>query len=43
VLSRAGDIASGSWARESEPELAEVNLAVTTAVIRPALAFSQRG
>jgi hypothetical protein len=43
VLSRAGDIASGSWARESEPELAEVNLAVTTAVIRPALASSQRG
>jgi DNA-binding transcriptional ArsR family regulator len=38
VLHRAGDIASGSWVRESEPELAEVNLAVTTAVIRPALA-----
>ena len=38
VLSRAGDIASGSWVRESEPELAEVNLAVTTAVIRQALA-----
>ena len=37
VLSRAGDIASGSWVRESEPELAEVNLAVTTAAIRPAL------
>jgi hypothetical protein len=37
VLSRAGDIASGSWVRESEPELAEVNLAVTTAVIRQAL------
>ena len=38
VLSRAGDIASGSWVSESEPELAEVNLAVTTAVIRQALA-----
>jgi Golgi phosphoprotein 3 GPP34 len=38
VLGRAGDIASGSWVRESEPELAEVNLAVTTAAIRPALA-----
>ena len=38
VLSRAGDIASGSWVRDSEPELAEVNLAVTTAVIRAALA-----
>jgi hypothetical protein len=38
VLQHAGDIASGSWVRESEPELAEVNLAVTTAVIRAALA-----
>ncbi|HTZ12418.1 MAG TPA: GPP34 family phosphoprotein [Mycobacterium sp.] len=38
VLSRAGDIASGSWVRESEPQLAEVNLAVTTAAIRPVLA-----
>lgn len=38
ALSRAGDIASGSWLPESEPELAEVNLAVTTAVIRQALA-----
>jgi Golgi phosphoprotein 3 (GPP34) len=38
ALSRAGDIASGSWVRESEPELAEVNLAVTTAAIRQALA-----
>lgn len=37
VLGRAGDIASGSWVRESEPELAEVNLAVTTAAIRAAL------
>jgi Golgi phosphoprotein 3 (GPP34) len=38
ALSRAGDIASGAWVRESEPELAEVNLAVTTAALRPALA-----
>ncbi len=38
ALHRAGDIASGSWVRESEPELAEVNLAVTAAVIRQALA-----
>jgi hypothetical protein len=37
VLQRAGDIASGSWVNESEPELAEVNLAVTTAAIRHAL------
>jgi len=37
VLRRAGDIASGSWVNESEPELAEVNLAVTTAAIRQAL------
>lgn len=37
ALGRAGDIASGSWVRESEPELAEVNLAVTTAAIRHAL------
>ena len=37
ALSRAGDIAIGGWVCESEPELAEVNLAVTTAVIRPAL------
>ena len=43
VLSRAGDIASGSWVRESEPELAEVNLAVTTAAIRQALSPAQRG
>jgi hypothetical protein len=40
VLSRAGDIASGSWVSESEPELAEVNLAVTTAAIRHALKYS---
>jgi hypothetical protein len=37
ALSRAGDIAIGGWVRESEPELAVVNLAVTAAVIRPAL------
>ncbi|BCO34721.1 GPP34 family phosphoprotein [Mycobacterium heckeshornense] len=37
VLSRAGDIASGCWVNESEPGLPEVNLAVTTAAIRPAL------
>jgi hypothetical protein len=37
VLHRAGDIASGTWASESEPQLAEVNLAVTTAAIRQAL------
>jgi hypothetical protein len=37
VLGRAGDIASASWVGESEPELAEVNLAVTTAAIRHAL------
>ncbi|MGA8544967.1 MAG: GPP34 family phosphoprotein [Mycobacterium sp.] len=37
ALHRAGDIASGSWVRESEPELAEVNLAVTAAAIRQAL------
>jgi hypothetical protein len=40
VLSRAGDIASGSWVSESEPELAEVNLAVTTAAVRHALKFN---
>jgi hypothetical protein len=37
VLSYAGDIASGSWVSESEPQLAEVNLVVTTAAIRQAL------
>ncbi len=37
VTDRAGDIASGSWASESEPDLAEVNLAVTTAALREAL------
>ncbi len=37
VRDRAGDIASGSWVSESEPNLAEVNLAVTTAALREAL------
>jgi hypothetical protein len=37
VLSRAGDIAGGGWVGDREPGLAEVNLAVTTAAIRPAL------
>jgi Golgi phosphoprotein 3 (GPP34) len=43
VLARAGDIASGSWVRETEPELAEVNLAVTTAAIRDALKYHPPG
>ncbi|MBV9322143.1 MAG: GPP34 family phosphoprotein [Mycobacterium sp.] len=37
VRDRAGDIASGSWVSGSEPELAEVNLAVTIAALRHAL------
>ncbi len=37
VHDRAGDIASGSWVGESEPDLAEVNLAVTIAALRNAL------
>lgn len=37
VHNRSGDIASGSWVSESEPGLAEVNLAVTIAAIRHAL------
>ena len=37
VLSRAGDIASGTWVGDSEPELPEVNLAVTIAAVRQAL------
>ncbi|WP_343710421.1 GPP34 family phosphoprotein [Mycobacterium sp.] len=37
VRSRAGDIAGGSWAGDCEPGLAEFNLVVTTAAIRPAL------
>jgi Golgi phosphoprotein 3 (GPP34) len=43
VLDRAADIASGSWVGEAEPELAEVNLAVTTAAIRQALASRNGG
>jgi hypothetical protein len=42
VRSRAADIASGGWVSESEPELPEVNLAVTTAAIRHALGPSRR-
>ena len=37
VRDRAGDIASGSWVSGAEPDLAEVNLAVTTAALREAL------
>ncbi|KAA8966302.1 GPP34 family phosphoprotein [Mycobacterium sp.] len=37
VSSRAGDIAGGGWVGDCEPGLAEVNLAVTTAAIRPVL------
>ncbi len=37
VRDRAGELASGSWVNESDPDLAEVNLAVTTAAIRQAL------
>ncbi len=42
VNDRSGDIASGSWLSESEPGLAEVNLAVTTAAIRQALSERTR-
>ena len=42
VLSRAGDIASGSWVGDAEPDLPEVNLAVTTAAVRHALKPSGR-
>lgn len=42
VRGRAADIASGSWVSESEPDLPEVNLAVTLAAIRPALVASRR-
>lgn len=38
VRARAGDIASGGWVAQNTPQLAEVNLAVTTAAVRPALA-----
>jgi Golgi phosphoprotein 3 (GPP34) len=41
VLGRAGDITSGSWVGEAEPQLAEVNLAVTFAAIRQALPYRQ--
>ncbi|HET9874646.1 MAG TPA: GPP34 family phosphoprotein [Mycobacterium sp.] len=34
---RAGDIAGCSWISDSEPELSEFNLAVTTAAVRNAL------
>jgi hypothetical protein len=37
VRDRAGEIASGSWVSESESNIAEVNLAVTTAALREAL------
>ena len=37
VNGRAAEIASGSWVNESIGRLPEVNLAVTTAAIRPAL------
>jgi hypothetical protein len=37
VNGRAGEIASGSWVNESPTGLAEMNLAVTTAVVRAAL------
>jgi Golgi phosphoprotein 3 (GPP34) len=37
VNRRAAEIASGSWVNESIDRLPEVNLAVTTAAIRPAL------
>ena len=37
VNGRAGEIASGSWVNESIGHIPEVNLAVTTAAIRPAL------
>jgi hypothetical protein len=37
VLSRAGDVAGGSWVGDAEPDLPEFNLAVTTAAVRQAL------
>jgi hypothetical protein len=37
VNSRAGEIASGSWVNESIGQMHEVNLAVTTALVRAAL------
>ncbi len=38
VHARAGEIAGGAWVDESPARLPEVNLAVTTSVVRPALA-----
>ncbi|MBV9091369.1 MAG: GPP34 family phosphoprotein [Mycobacteriaceae bacterium] len=38
VHDRAGEIAGGAWVDESPARLAEVNLAVTTSVVRSALA-----
>ncbi len=38
VHMRAGEIASGSWVDEYETALPEMNLAVTTSALRPALA-----
>jgi Golgi phosphoprotein 3 (GPP34) len=38
VHARAGEIAGGTWVDESPARLPEVNLAVTTSVVRPALA-----
>jgi hypothetical protein len=38
VHTRASEIASGSWVNEREADLSDVNLAVTTAAVRPALA-----
>ena len=37
VHARAGEIAGGAWVDESPARLPDVNLAVTTAVVRPAL------
>jgi hypothetical protein len=37
VNDRAGEIASGSWANRPFAQIAEINLAVTTAVVRHAL------
>jgi Golgi phosphoprotein 3 (GPP34) len=38
VENRAGEIANGGWVQESAAMLPAVNLAVTTSVVRPALA-----
>jgi Golgi phosphoprotein 3 (GPP34) len=37
VHARAGEIAGGAWVDESSARLPEVNLAVTTSIVRPAL------